>query len=262
MSLSMGFNKAYHLISEGETTTILANFSVDFIYNITTDLLNSRYDDFNLLPKVNIVDSMEVAFKDLQNNYPSDIENIKTRRTQVYMEIIKIISRHTGVKFYYDENTDIYSLARCIFDLFISNYNNTVFTFLYNFIYDQKDILYKSLDLEKSKKSKDISTIYNKQTYNDITLAIINANLDRVLGFISGMDIPAFEILKRVYATAPTIHTLNFIINHIDMQAPLFDIMVKPILNNPVLYPILSTNIKLEIQKNSVTIVNSFTPIE
>lgn len=262
MSLTSGVNKAYHLVSEGETTTILANFSIDFTYNITTDLLNSRYDDFNLIPKTNVVDNLELAFKDLMNNYPFDVANIKAQRNKVYLDIINIISRHVGVKFYYDENTDVYSLARCIFDLFISSYNNAVFTFLYNFIYDQKDILYRSLDLEKSKKSKDISTIYNKQHYEDMTLAIINANLDKVLAYISAMDIPAYEILKRIYGTNNTVHTLNFIVNHIDMQAPLFDIMIRPVLRSPVLFPVLSTNIKLEIQRNSVDIAKSFTPIE
>ena len=76
------------------------------------------------------------------------------------------------------------------------------------------------------------------------------------------MDIPTYDILRLIYANNTNIHTLNFMASHIDIDAPLFDMYVKPVLNNPVLYSILLTNIKLEIQRNSVTIVSSFTPQE
>lgn len=262
MSLTVGPNRAYHLVAEGETANILSNFSTDFIYNVTTDLLQERFREFNLIPKVNFIDNLEATFKDLLTNYPYDEYNIKMTRENVYTQIISIISQHTGVAIYNDENTDTYNLARCVFDLFISSYDACVFTFLYNFIYEQKDALYRALDLEKNRKSKDISTIYNKQNYNDMTLAIVNANLDKVLDYISGVDIPAYDILKRIYCSSDNIHTLNFLSNHLDMQAPLFNIMIRPILTSPVLYPILSTTIKLEIQKNSVNIIGSFNPIE
>ena len=261
-SLTVGPNRAHHLVAEGETTNILSNFSTDFIYNVTTDLLQERFREFNLIPKVNFIDNLEATFKDLLKNYPYDEYNIKMTRQNVYTQIINIISQYTGVTIYNDDNTDIYNLARCIFDLFISSYDRCVFTFLYNFIYEQKDALYRALDLEKNKKSKDISTIYNRQNYNDFTMAIINANLDKVLDFIAGVDIPAYDILKRIYCSSDNVHTLNFLNNHLDMSCPLFNIMIRPVLTNPILYPVLSTSIKLEIQKNSVNIVSSFTPID
>jgi len=262
MSFTNGIDKAYHLISEGETASILANFSTDFIYNVTQDLLNDRYKDFSLIPKVNIVDKLESAFKFLLNQYNYDRENILITRNEVYTQIITIISNSTGVKIYSDDNTDIYNLARSIFDFFISSYDNCVFSFLLNFIYEQKDAIYLDLDLEKSKKSKDITTMYNKQMYNDLNMAIINANLDRVLNYIGGMDVPTYDILRRIYANNTNIHTLNFMASHIDIDAPLFDIFVKPVLNSSVLYPILLTSLKLEIQRNGVNLVTSFTPQE
>ena len=262
MSFTTGIDKAYHLIAEGESTSILANFSTDFIYNVTQDLLNDRYKDFSLIPKINVVDKLESAFKFLLQQYQYDKENILIRRNEIYMQILTIISNAAGVKIYYDENTDIYNLARSIFDFFISSYDSCVFNFLLNFIYEQKTAIYNELDLEKSKKSKDITTMYNKQMYTDIEMAIINANLDKVLNYIGGMDVPTYDILRRIYANNTNIHTLNFMASHIDMDAPLFDIFIKPVLNNPVLYPILSTNIKLEIQRNDVSIISSFIPQE
>ena len=262
MSFTNGIDKAYHLIAEGETTSILANFSTDFIYNVTNDLLMDRYKDFSLIPKVNIVDKLESAFKFLLQQYTYDRDNILITRANIYTQILSIISASTGVKIFYDENTDVYNLARSVFDFFISSYDNCVFLFLLNFIYEQKDAIYTSLDLEKNKKSKDITTMYNKQMYTDMDMAIINANLDKVLNYIGGMDVPAYDILRRIYANNTNIHTLNFMASHIDMDAPLFDVFIKPILTNNVLYPILLTNIKLEIQRNGVAIVNSFNPQE
>ena len=262
MSLTTGIDRAYHLIAEGESASILSNFSTDFIYNVTNDLLYDRYKDFSLIPKINIIDKLESSFKFLLSQYSYDRENIIATRQRVYTEILTIISNKIGVKFYYDEYTDIYNLARSTFDFFISSYDNCIFTFLLNFIYEQKDSIYMVLDLEKSKKSKDITTMYNKQMYNDTKMGIINANLDRVLNYIGGMDIPTYDILRLIYANNTNIHTLNFMASHIDIDAPLFDMYVKPVLNNPVLYSILLTNIKLEIQRNCVTIVSSFTPQE
>lgn len=260
MSLTSGIDKAYHLIAEGESASILANFSSDFIYNVTNDLLEDRFKDFSLIPKINIVDKLESAFKFLLSQYPYDRNNILVNRFNVYSNIINIISNKTGVRIYSDGNTDIYNLARSVFDFFISSYDSCVFNFLLNFIYEQKDAIYMALDLEKSKKSKDITTMYNKQMYSDIEMAIINANLDKVLNYIGGMDVPSYDVLRRIYANNTNIHTLNFMSVHVDMDAPLFDLYIKPVLYNPILYPILLTNIKLEIQRNGVTIVNSFNP--
>lgn len=258
MNLTSGIDKAYYLQAEGESANVLANFSTDFVYNVTNDLIDDRYKDFSLIPKINIIDQFENTFKYLLVQYPYDKENTLQTRYNIYNQIINIISTRTGVRIYNDENTDIYNLARCVFDFFISSYDNYVFTFLLNFIYEQKDAIYMALDLERSKKSKDITTVYNKMNYNDMSLAIINANLDKVLNYIVTLDIPPYDILRRIYADNSNVHMLNFMMSHLDMDTSLFDILIKPILNSPVLYPLLLTYIKLEIQKNSVTIISSF----
>ena len=124
MSLTTGIDRAYHLIAEGESASILSNFSTDFIYNVTNDLLDDRYKDFSLIPKINIIDKLESSFKFLLSQYSYDRENIIATRQRVYTEILTIISNKIGVKFYYDEYTDIYNLARSTFDFFISSYDN------------------------------------------------------------------------------------------------------------------------------------------
>jgi len=253
-----GIDKAYYVEAEGEITTILSNFNTSFIYNVVEDLMKDRYTTFNLIPKPNFVDSLEISFKDLISSYPGDAENAKLRRTAVYKEIIERISNNTGVTIYYDEYTDLYSLARNVFDLFVSNYDGFVFKFLYNFIYSQREFIYNSLDFEKIKKSKDISTSYNKMTYSDQTMAIINANLDLCLGFITALDFNAPTTLSYMYTSGTEIHTMNFLLNHIDQEADLFDILIKPIITNETLYPLVSTALKLEIQKNNVTIIDSY----
>ena len=61
-----------------------------------------------------------------------------------------------------------------------------------------------------------------------------------------------------MYTSGTEIHTMNFLLNHIDQEADLFDILIKPIITNENLYPLVSTALKKKKKKNNVTIVDSY----
>lgn len=244
--------KAYSVEAGGEISVILSNFSTDFIFNVTDDLMQQRFESFSILPKPNFVKELEIGFKDLIDKYPGDIENIKSVRDTTYKEIINRISSHSNIIIRYDDNIDLFYLAYVLFDLFISNYDKHVFDFFYNYIITQKESIYSSLNLAKLRKSKDISTMYNRQYYKDQQLAIINANLDQCISFISALDFNAASTLSYIYRSYEDINAMNYLLTHIDTESDLFAILIQPILNNDSVYPSISTAIKLEIQKFNV----------
>ena len=151
-----GVDKAYSLVAEGELSTILSNFNSSYTYDVVDDLMRERYNSFSLISKPNFIDELEYSFKQLLDQFPSDKDNIIYTRNKTYLEIISRISNNSGVQFTIEDtdSVDIRYLASIIFDLFISNYNEYVFKFLYNFIVNQKDFIYNQLDLIKNKKSK------------------------------------------------------------------------------------------------------------
>lgn len=248
-----GEQKAYYQQAEGELSIILSNFDTEFIYGTISDFIAARTNEFSLSPKSNYVVALELSFKDMLATYPADKENIIYVRQATYKEIIDIISNQIGIKLVYvEDQVDLFTLAKSLYDLLISNYDIHVFNFLYNFIVIQKDYIYNFLNLDKNKKNKDISTIYNKQLYSDIKLAIVNANLDYCIKSIcTGIDFTTEQILSFMYYNKQQT-TMQFLLNYLDPSADLFEIMVRPLLDNPYTYASLSTNIKLEIQKNNV----------
>lgn len=253
-----GEQKAYYQQAEGELSVILSNFDTNFIYGTIEDFIDERNKEFVLEPRANFVNSLEATFKDTLATYPTDRDNIIFVRQQTYREIIRIISSKTGIRVLYDEDTtDIFALAKYMYDLIIAEYDLNVFNFLFNFIMTQKDYIYNTLDMDQFKKSKDITTLYNRQLYSDTKLAIVNANLDQCMRFISNMEFTPEDFLGYVYYNRQ--HTIrNYLTNHIDSTADLYSIMVKPLCDNPYTYAPLITSVRLEIQRRNVIPVEKY----
>lgn len=247
-----GVDKAYSLVAEGELSTILSNFNSSYTYDVVDDLMRERYNSFSLISKPNFIDELEYSFKQLLDQFPSDKDNIIYTRNKTYLEIISRISNNSGVQFTIEDtdSVDIRYLASIIFDLFISNYNEYVFKFLYNFIVNQKDFIYNQLDLIKNKKSKDISTMYNRQYYSNDTLAIISAKLYSCIDFITALDFDSRTTLSYIYTSADEIVRMNYLLQYIDSSADLFRILILPILTNDLISPSLVNSVKMELQKN------------
>lgn len=247
-----GGDIAYDLEAAGEVSSILSNFSTDFIFDSIDTIMEKNKEIFDLRHNQNFVDELELSFKEALDTYPSSSEEIKRVRIQSYQEIIKRISQNTGISVFYDPaSTDIHYLASMIFDMFVSNYHYYVFNFLYNYIIEQKEAIYSNLGLEKIKRVRDVSTIYNKEMFEDQHLAIINANLVKVLGVISGLDLPSNEVIRIMSKGTYQSQRLFDSIRYLDQNINLFGIMVSPILSSPNLFPSLVSLLNVEIQKTN-----------
>lgn len=232
-----GESKAQYLEAEGELATILANFDTNFIYGVVGDLLRETNETFSMTPKVNFVSSLENSFKSMLKAYPLDKDNIIQVRDTTYQEILDIISKTKGIDISYNMvDTDLYSLAKYVYDLFVSRYDIYAYRFLKNFIITQKDYIYQCLDLDAKRKAKDVSTVYNKQIYTDPKLAIINANLDYCLHFINNLDFDTAQTLAYIYYSNEEQSIMQFLLNYLDPNANLYDILIGNIFRNPLLF--------------------------
>jgi hypothetical protein len=237
--------------SENEAASMMSNFSTEYIIGVITDLLDDRFNTFSIQPKPNFVLSYEANFKEALSLYPADKDNITKVREDTYIEIINLIAKKFNINIVYNEDLDSFSLARYMYDFFISNYDTYLCLFFSTYITREKDGLYEALHLENSKKSKDISTIYNKKMYSDMKIAIINANLDRVIGYISTIDFDMQTMLEYIYINTDQ-YIIKLFTEHLQPQYDLFQSAFVPLLQNQNIYPSISTYIKLNLQRMNI----------
>ena len=233
-----------------------------------------RYDNIRdyfkvqlLKNKINFVEALELSFKQTLETYPTYTDEIRRVRVETYIEIINRLSKNFGIRILYDSaNTDLRYLASNLYDLLVTRYDDYVFAFLYNFIVSQKEVIYSSLGLEKNKKIRDVGTMYNREYFEDQHLAVINANLVKVLNMISGLDIAPNIVLQYmrfnssdVTTDAETIDMNGFnILQYIDPSTDLFRVMILPLLQNQLTFPSIVSYLNLEIQKVNQKNANPF----
>jgi hypothetical protein len=247
MSSFIANSQAYNIQAENEVAVLLSNFSTNYIFGVIQDILADRHTSFDILSKPNLVISFESNFKSALSQYPSDRNNILQVRDQTYREIIDLICKDFQMEIRYDETVDFFTTAKYIYDFFISNYNSYVSLFFSKIITREKDGIYQSLHLEETKKSKDSTTLYNKRLYNDPKIALINSNLTNVIGYITQVEFSMETILNYIYGN--NVIATNLFMQHIFPQVSFFQSAYCSLLQNPALYPLVITAIRLEIQR-------------
>ena len=143
---------------------------------------------------------------------------------------------------------DLYSAAFYLYDFFVANFNTNLITFFYNYIVRERAEIYDALNLVEFRKNKDSSTIYGKKIYKDIKIAIINANIDRVIQYICGFDIRLSDIFSIVYAQKDLAYFMSTLVGD---AGDFFNKFYVEILNSAI-RPILITNIRLAIQNSAI----------
>ena len=231
--------------SDNALATILANFDSNYIINMVKDSIQMRFRPYETaLPSLF---SIETSFQAVINNSDSsNIESIMKVREQTYIEIINEVCEYYGLEFNRDFNADIYSSAFWIYDFFVSNFTNYLFSFLQNYIYTNKTSLYRYMGLD-SKKDKDSSSIYAKKIIADPQLALLHANLGSVLDNIFVFDITFEELVNYSFGNEKE-DIKQFLLNIVkDINGTIFKEKYAPLYYTPYRTDII-TNIKLKIQ--------------
>ena len=247
MSGFLANNQEYNITTENEVSIILSHFNTDFIFNIIKDNLSNKFK-YNYTQTPNIIASFETNFKALSSTYTGNVEQIQMVRINTYREIINILCKEYGLQFNEYEGCDYYSIAYYLYGLLLSGFNKNITTFFTNYIKRERNNLYEALNLASMKKNKDTGTIYGKKLYENIKLAIINANLEYVIDNICAFDIPFEVVLQNIYYDKNVVDFILSIASPID---DFFKTAYVSALKSENRIDIL-TNIRFEIQRLAI----------
>ncbi len=228
----------YLINSEYNITELLSHFDADYILSVLEDELNS-INIASTIIKPNIVISFEENFKTMREEFPGDEANIVSIREKVYMNIIEILCNKFNLQFNYnDETIDKYTAAYYAYDFLVCNRNNIMINFFTSFIINNKN----SINVEK--KNKDSSVVYNKNIYTDPKLIAISANMEKVIKYISEIDVRLVDIFSSTYVNQETVMFLD---NAFADRGNFFKTYYCNISTEDM--PIVITNIRLQLQK-------------
>lgn len=227
----MNNNVAYNIVAENELSIILSHYSTEFVISVVEEALNRRKTEFPIMQIPNIVAAWESNFNMIISDYidyPQAREEVIAVRNSTYSEIIKCICKEFNLNFTIDEYVDIYTAAYNMYDFFVCCYANNLVNFICNFIFREKASLYEAMSLSEYKKNKDSGTIYGKKLFKDVRLAIINANLNKVIDYISVMDIPLYNI----FASNPNTFMGNYMNSIVSTEGDFFKNFYMQTLNS------------------------------
>ena len=236
----------YIISNEYNITEILAHFDSDYIISTMEDKLQ-EIDFASSLIQPNIIASFEENFKLMREEFPGDEANTNAVRLRVYKQIIDILCNKFNLQFNeLDENIDLYTAAFYAYDFLVCNRNNIMVNFFTSFIVNNKDSLYDALNLDLLKKNKDSSVIYGKKIYTDQKYIIISANIEKVIKYISTLDIKLLNIFQSTYVNPEIVMFLD---NAFADRGNFFNDYYCSIINKLETLPIVITNIRLQLQR-------------
>lgn len=219
--------------TENELAEILSHYNSNFVYDIVNDQINRiKSGTFTMISTPpNVVAAWEQNFKAIMDQYGADgAIKIQEVRHETYREIIDIICKAYNINFTIAE-VDIYSAAYTLYDFFVCKLNNFITKFYANYIYKERTAIYESMGLSEMKKNKDSSTIYGKRMYKDIKIAVITANITRIIDNINNsIEISFDTFLSVVLNDNRTLY--KYIISLISDKGNFFYDVVIPTLNN------------------------------
>jgi len=177
--------------TQNELAVVLSHYSSDFVYSIVQNqimqTLSGTTTTINTPP--NVVSAWEQNFKAIIDTYGSEnLDKIQEVRTETYREIIEYICNAFSLNFTIDD-VDLYTAAFTLYEHFVCNLPKNIINFFAVYIYKERVSIYEGMGLSDLKKNKDSSTIYGKRMYKDIKLAVINANITKIINNIcNGME--------------------------------------------------------------------------
>ena len=237
-------NMEYSIVTNTEVSEVIAHFSDEMILDILEKNLQNR---LSFIPKVNIVESLEVDFKRCFDLYPAYSDQIQEKRFHVYGIIIDTICRYNHIECSTtNDASQIYTQAYFLYDLLISKFTDNVITFFTNYIIREKSSLYELMDEEVLARNKDFNTIYSKKVFknNNPKIIALHANLEYVIDNICAFDINFETYVQNIYSNQHISNYLSLVTA--ENSGELFHTQIVPfIMANK---PIIITYVKLSLQ--------------
>lgn len=196
---------------------MLSYFDPLYVEDVVDNSLACCYRPFNMeLP--NIVIAYENKFKVYLDQFPSEREILIQKRREVYKLIIDKICNHYNLSIVEDmiedEDNDYYTIANLLYGILVSEYTNNFVTLFIRYIEKEKANIYNMLvnmtDKAILDKTKNSTIEMNKKTYSDPQVAIIQANINKVMNIVLEADITfaniMYILLQKDFAQYITVH--------------------------------------------------------
>lgn len=237
----------YQANAERDVFVILSKFNTEFIFDCIENALLSKQTSQLIIPMPNLVRSLEDNFIAMLNQFPDDKANIAECREETYLEIINYLCSKFDLTFNDNQEIDLYTAAYHLYDFLVNGYLYKLSDFFTKFILREKDNLYKSLNLDKFKKNTNIN--YGKKMFKDSTISTIIIQISYVIDQIMSFDFDFETIVSTIYNNNDI---AKFILSIFNDNGQFFN-FYKMDLANPYIRPTVITNIRLNIQNQTVT---------
>ena len=239
----------YSMNAEKNVSTVLMHFNPDYVMSVVEEALSRRTVSYApSLP--NVMDATEQHFRIAVQSgslEESDIEEFNQARMIIYEQTIDKLCNNHGLNkdFDFEENIDIYTVARTLYDFLISNFKTYMVSFFSHYINVNQVSIYESMGLDKFKREKDSTIMFGKKSYDNKIITIISANIEHVLYNMMAFDITLTDIVNTVYDS----NTALFINSIVSSDSFYKDVYMDAILN-PVCGPMLITDIRLMLHNS------------
>jgi hypothetical protein len=188
----------YNIDTDAGIGSILSNFSTEYINHVIDDSLNQKFRPFDG-PMPNMVDILERNFNSINDHSPDYIERTNSVRKETYIEIINKILVAYNLSFTEDIESladgEIYGIARCLYQVFVSDFTDNLIFFFTSYIINNADGIYNYLiAIDNINRPK--NNVFSSENFIDNKFALINANANMVIYNIAGYDISLTELLN------------------------------------------------------------------
>ena len=242
-------NKEYTVRANNQLSVILSQFDSDYIMDIIEDTLTRSFNTFDLFGPPNAVEGFENVFREMMIVYEGEEERIQESREEVYRTIISTICRHMDLQFNEASTADLYTIARCMYDFFVSRLNSYIVTFYERYITSEKDNIYVNFHLEDMKKNKDMGTIYSRMAFGEgDAISLIVANLQKVISALRNMPVTDEYVYRTIYGPNNE-YIVQLMLQNISSNTSIFNLFNR-ILFNETMYPTIITHIRMAIQQS------------
>lgn len=198
---------------DNQLAGILTRFNTDYVLDVVEDSLENRFRLYDL-PMPNMIYSYEANFKQLTDNFSSNVDLIAETRLNTYNQIINKVCDFYNLAFTpSDDTTDIYSIAYWIYDFLVANFTNNMINFYVSYLIADRDALDNNMGLSQMRRENDTVYSYSKKIFKDPKLAAIHADLEYVIDQIGTFDIPFSSVVSYTYMSKPAI--ANFISSNV-----------------------------------------------
>ena len=240
------------ITTDYEITTILSNFSTNFIQDTIEDSINYKFRPFGLrspdYPKI-LNDQLNLV-KYHSCGYD---EYIEETRVEMFNDIIETICNHYNLFITEDiPDEQLYSLTSLMYQIFVSEFTDRMINFFASYIINNKESYLNYLTGDQL----NLKTNYAKKVYNDPTLIAVYDNMGVVIDTLTTMDIPMFQLLT--YLSDQQIS--EFICNYITDNGDIYKNHYACYILDPSTRPDILTAIRMKFVAMTAQVEAMFNP--